>query len=263
MNFLFITIFPEQILAAANFSILKRAQDAGLIKIFCINPRDFTTDKHRSVDDTPFGGGVGMVLKPEPFVAAIRQAKKELPTAKVVALCPSGKTLNQNIVKEYAKKAEDIIFLCGHYEGFDERIFAFVDEKISVGDYVVTGGELPAVMLMDAISRYIPGVLGKIDSAAEESFADDLLEYPQYTRPDVFEGMEVPEVLRSGDHAKIAAWRLKKSLLLTYKERKDLLNAEHLGLMEGTLQKKMCKTKRKFWDEVQKEVQKIKNTNKE
>lgn len=254
MKFLFITIFPEQIEQAADHSILKRAKDAGLIEISCVNPRDFTTDKHRSVDDTPFGGGVGMVFKPEPLVAAIRQAKKQLPDAKVVALCPNGRTLTQRIVKEFAVANQNLILVCGHYEGFDERIFQWVDEKLSIGDYVVTGGELPALVVMDAISRFIPGVLGKLGSAEDDSFASGLLEYPQYTRPDVFEGLVVPEVLRNGDHAKIAAWRLKKSLIATYKLRKDLLTEEQIGLIEGTVKKKMNKTQRLFWEDLRKEL---------
>ncbi|MBQ0068088.1 MAG: tRNA (guanosine(37)-N1)-methyltransferase TrmD [Phascolarctobacterium sp.] len=254
MKFLFITIFPEQIEQAADHSILKRAKDAGLIEISCINPRDFTTDKHRSVDDTPFGGGVGMVFKPEPLVAAIRQAKKQLPDAKVIALCPGGRTLTQSIVKEFADARQNLILVCGHYEGFDERIFQWVDEKLSIGDYVVTGGELPALVVMDAISRFIPGVLGKLGSAEDDSFASGLLEYPQYTRPDVFEGLVVPEVLRNGDHAKIAAWRLKKSLIATYKLRKDLLTEEQIGLIEGTVKKKMNKTQRLFWEDLRKEL---------
>ncbi len=254
MKFLFITIFPEQIEAASDHSILKRARDAGLIEISCINPRDFTTDKHRSVDDSPFGGGAGMVFKPQPLVAAIRKAKEVLPDAKVIALCPGGVTLKQSMVVDYAQKAQDLILVCGHYEGFDERIFNWVDEKLSIGDYVLTGGELPALVLTDAVSRFIPGVLGKSESAVEDSFATGLLEYPQYTRPEVFEGLQVPEVLRNGDHAKIAAWRLKKSLIATYRLRKDLLTEEQIGMLEGTLHPKMCKTERRFWEEVRAEL---------
>lgn len=254
MKFLFVTIFPEQIEQASDHSILKRAKDAGLIEISCINPRDFTTDKHRSVDDSPFGGGAGMVFKPEPLVAAIRKAKEVLPNARVIALCPGGATLKQGMVEEYANLGQDLILVCGHYEGFDERIFHFVDEKLSIGDYVLTGGELPALILVDAISRFIPGVLGKMVSASNDSFSSGLLEYPQYTRPDVFEGMEVPEVLRNGDHAKVDAWRLKKSLIATYRLRPDLLTDEQKGLLQGTLDKKMCKTERKFWEEVRQEL---------
>lgn len=161
VRFLFITLFPEQIEQAAGHSIIKRAVDAGLVEVSCINPRDFATDRHRTVDDTPFGGGAGMVLKPEPMVAAIRMAKQQLPAARVIAMCPGGRTLKQDIVEEYARSGQDLILVCGHYEGFDERIFNWVDEKLSIGDYVLTGGELPALIVMDAVARFIPGVLGK------------------------------------------------------------------------------------------------------
>lgn len=233
MNFLFITLFQEFIEQATCFSIIKRAVEQGLLTVSCINPRDFTHDKHKTVDDTPFGGGVGMVLKVEPFVAAIKEAKRLLPNAAVIALCPGGVTLNQNIVEQFAESGRDLIFLCGHYEGFDERIFAWVDEKISIGDYVLTGGELPALVVMDAVARYIPGVLGKEESAAEESFSEGLLEYPQYTRPVVFEGMEVPAVLRGGNHALIKEWRRKEALRATYQHRPDLLNKAVLDKEDG------------------------------
>ncbi len=226
MRFLFITLFPEQIEQAVSHSIIKRAIDKGLISVSCINPRDFTTDKHRTVDDTPFGGGAGMVLKPEPVVAAIRAAKEQLPNGRVIAMCPGGRTLKQALVEEYASSGQDYIFLCGHYEGFDERIFNWVDEKLSIGDYVLTGGEMPALIVMDAIARFIPGVLGKFASAEEDSFSTGLLEYPQYTRPVDFEGYVVPEVLRNGNHALINKWRRKQSLKATYLLRPDLLPRE-------------------------------------
>ena len=235
MNFLFITLFPEFIEQATCFSIIKRAVEQGLLTVSCINPRDFTHDKHKTVDDTPFGGGVGMVLKVEPFAEAIKEAKRLLPNAAVVALCPGGNTLNQKIVEQFAEAGRDLIFLCGHYEGFDERIFAWVDEKISIGDYVLTGGELPALVVMDAVARYIPGVLGKEESASEESFSEGLLEYPQYTRPVVFGGMEDPEVLRGGNHALIKEWRRKEALRATYKNRPDLLNKAALNKDDGKL----------------------------
>ncbi|MHC1714898.1 MAG: tRNA (guanosine(37)-N1)-methyltransferase TrmD [Acidaminococcaceae bacterium] len=235
MNFLFITLFPEFIEQATCFSIIKRAVEQGLLTVSCINPRDFTHDKHKTVDDTPFGGGVGMVLKVEPFAEAIKEAKRLLPNAAVVGLCPGGNTLNQKIVEQFAEAGRDLIFLCGHYEGFDERIFAWVDEKISIGDYVLTGGELPALVVMDAVARYIPGVLGKEESASEESFSEGLLEYPQYTRPVVFDGMEVPEVLRGGNHALIKEWRRKEALRATYKNRPDLLNKAALNKDDGKL----------------------------
>ncbi|MCD7874343.1 MAG: tRNA (guanosine(37)-N1)-methyltransferase TrmD [Acidaminococcaceae bacterium] len=224
MRFLFITLFPEQIEQAAGHSIIKRAVDAGLVEVSCINPRDFATDRHRTVDDTPFGGGAGMVLKPEPMVAAIRMAKQQLPAARVIVMCPGGRTLKQEIIEEYAGSGQDLILVCGHYEGFDERIFNWVDEKLSIGDYVLTGGELPALIVMDAVARFIPGVLGKMASAVEDSFSTGLLEYPQYTRPVEFEGLAVPEVLRNGNHALINRWRRKEALKATYLRRPDLLS---------------------------------------
>lgn len=223
MKFLFVTLFPEQIEQASGYSILKRAADKGLITVSCVNPRDFTHDNHRTVDDAPFGGGAGMVLKPEPFVAAIRAARERLPGARVVALCPSGRTFKQSVAEEYAACGQDLIFVCGHYEGFDERIFHWTDEKLSIGDYVLTGGEMPALIVMDAVARLIPGVLGKFASAEDESFTGGLLEYPQYTRPVDFEGLVVPEVLRGGNHGLISRWRRKEALRATLCLRPDLL----------------------------------------
>ena len=226
MKFVFVTLFPEQIEAAAGHSVLKRALDAGIIAMECVNPRDFSLDRHHSVDDAPFGGGVGMVLKPEPVVEAIRVAKAKAPGAPVIAMSPGGCTFKQSLAEEWAKNEMGLIFVCGHYEGFDERIYHWVDLKISIGDFVLTGGEMPALMIMDAVSRFVPGVLGKLASAEEDSFSSGLLEYPQYTRPVVFEGMEVPEVLRSGNHKLIARWRRKQALKATYLLRPDMLPEE-------------------------------------
>ena len=212
MKFVFVTLFPEQIEATAGHSVLKRALDTGLLRMECVNPRDFSLDRHHSVDDAPFGGGVGMVLKPEPVVEAIKAAKAKAPGAPVIAMSPGGCTFKQSLAEEWAKNEKGLIFVCGHYEGFDERIYHWVDLKISIGDFVLTGGELPALMIMDAVSRFVPGVLGKLASAEEDSFSSGLLEFPQYTRPVVFEGMEVPEVLRSGNHKLIARWRRKQAL---------------------------------------------------
>lgn len=262
MKFLFVTLFPEQIEQAAAHSILQRAAKKGLVEISCINPRDFTHDNHRTVDDTPFGGGAGMVLKPEPMVAAIRKAKEQLPNARVIAMCPGGRTLKQSIVEEYAHCGQDFIFVCGHYEGFDERIFHWVDEKLSIGDYVLTGGEIPALIVMDAIARFIPGVLGKLVSAEDDSFSTGLLEYPQYTRPVNFEGLEVPEVLRNGNHALIANWRLQESIKATYFVRPDLLTTEQMNLIEKPLPYKMKKSERRFWEELREKIaaEKVKMT---
>ena len=232
MKFLFVTLFPELIEQVCSYSIVGRGMSAGLLSVSCINPRDFTHDKHRTVDDSPFGGGAGMVLKPEPFVAAIRKAKEELPDARVIALCPGGRTLKQSIVEDYAHAGQNLIFVCGHYEGFDERIFNWVDEKLSVGDYVVTGGELPALMVLDAVARFIPGVLGKMASAEEDSFSTGLLEYPQYTRPSAWRGREVPQVLLNGHHEKIKKWRREQSLKVTQKARPDLFEKAELTAEE-------------------------------
>ena len=226
MKFIFVTLFPEQIEAAAGHSMLKRAMDTGILQMECVNPRDFSLDRHHSVDDAPFGGGVGMVLKPEPVVEAIRVAKAKAPGAPVIAMSPGGCTFKQSLAEEWAKNEMGLIFVCGHYEGFDERIYHWVDLKISIGDFVLTGGEMPALMIMDAVSRFVPGVLGKLASAEEDSFSSGLLEYPQYTRPVEFEGMEVPEVLRSGNHKLIARWRRKQALKVTYLLRPDMLPEE-------------------------------------
>ena len=226
MKFVFVTLFPEQIEAAAGHSMLKRAMDTGILQMECVNPRDFSLDRHHSVDDAPFGGGVGMVLKPEPVVEAIKAAKAKAPGAPVIAMSPGGCTFKQSLAEEWAKNEKGLIFVCGHYEGFDERIYHWVDLKISIGDFVLTGGELPALMIMDAVSRFVPGVLGKLTSAEEDSFSSGLLEYPQYTRPVVFEGVEVPEVLRNGNHKLIARWRRKQALKATYLLRPDMLPEE-------------------------------------
>lgn len=254
MKFLFITLFPEQIELTISHSILQRALNKGLIDVSCINPRDFTHDAHRTVDDTPFGGGGGMVMKPEPVVAAIRKAKKILPEALVIAMCPGGKTLRQPLVEAYAAAKRDIIFVCGHYEGLDERIFNWVDEKISIGDYVLTGGELPSVIVMDAIARFIPGVLGKMSSAEEDSFSTGLLEYPQYTRPVDFEGLVVPDVLRGGNHLLIKNWRFKEAVKATYLHRPDMLSSELRALLEDPLPAKMKKAERRLYEELRAEI---------
>lgn len=235
MKFIFITLFPELIEQACGHSIIKRAVDAGLLSVSCINPRDFTTDRHRTVDDTPCGGGAGMVLKPEPFSAAIAAAKSLSPQGLVVALTPGGKTLCQRQVEQMAAQGQALIFLCGHYEGFDERILEQADIKISIGDYVLTGGELPALVIMDAIARFVPGVLGKEESAVEESFSSSLLEYPQYTRPIDFNGAKVPDILLSGNHAAIKRWRRKEAIRATYCFRPDLLAKANLEVGDGAL----------------------------
>lgn len=219
MKFDVLTLFPEMFYPMQE-SIIGRAIDKNLIEINAINIRDFSKDKHKKVDDTVYGGGAGMLIKPDVVYDAYKSVKSE--NAKVIYLSPQGKTLNQEKVLELAKE-EHLILLCGHYEGIDERVIdKIVDEEISIGDYVLTGGELPAMVLIDSISRYVEGVLA-VDSKLEESFSNGLLEYPQYTRPEVFEGEKVPEVLLSGHHENIEKWRRKEALKRTLKKRPDLL----------------------------------------
>ena len=195
-----------------NTSMLWKAQKEGLVEFSLINLRDYGIGVRQKVDDTPYGGGDGMLLKPEPLFAAIEHAKEQDPTAKVVLMTPRGQRWKQALAQEWADADRGYIFVCGRYEGYDERIVSLVDEQVSVGDYVLTGGELPAMTIIDSISRLIPGVLGGEDSAAIESFSDgETLEFPQYTKPSEFRGLEVPEVLLSGNHAAIAKWREENS----------------------------------------------------
>jgi tRNA (guanine37-N1)-methyltransferase len=213
-----------------NESIIKRAINKGKVKIYVHNLRDYSSDRHRKVDDRPFGGGSGMVMRPEPIFSAIKNLKaksQELRTkSKVILLSPKGKKLTQKIARGLVKNRH-FILICGHYEGIDERVRQFlVEEEISIGDYVLTGGELPAMVLVDCIVRLIPGVLGDKKSLHFESFEDNLLEYPQYTRPANFKGKKVPQVLLSGDHSKIKAWREKQALKVTKKKRPDLLRRD-------------------------------------
>jgi len=220
MKFDVLTLFPEMF-ESLKYSIIGRAVENDLININLINIRDFSKDKHKKVDDTVYGGGAGMLIKPDVVYDAYKSL--DIKSAKVIYLSPQGKTLNQNMVESLSKE-EHLILLCGHYEGIDQRVLdEIVDEEISIGDYVLTGGELPAMVLVDSVLRYVPGVLAE-ESTNEESFSNGLLEYPQYTRPEVFEGEKVPEVLLSGHHANIEKWRKEKSLEITAKKRPDLLN---------------------------------------
>lgn len=229
-----LSLFPEMFEGPFQNSILKRAQEQGLVEFRYINFRDFTTDKHRMVDDTPYGGGEGMVLKPEPIYRALQFAKTVRPEAKVILLTPQGDVFQQAIARQLAA-LRHLILICGHYEGFDERIRAWVDLELSIGDYVLTGGELAAMVVTDAVARLIPGVLGSEDSALHDSFSEALLDYPQYTRPYQFEGETVPEVLVSGHHARIASWRRQQALRRTAKRRPDLLTKLHLSLEDQKL----------------------------
>ena len=221
-----LTLFPAMFEGPFSESILKRSIEQGILDIHLTNFRNFAYDKHRQVDDSPFGGGSGMVLKPEPLFRAVQHVKTQSAAQKkrVVLLSPNGVTFTQNKAKELAEY-EQLILICGHYEGFDARIEKnLADEAVSIGDYVLTGGELPAMVIVDTIARMLPGVLGSAESAVTDSFYESILEFPQYTRPRSFLGMDVPEVLFSGDHAKIASWRKQQALLQTVKNRPDLLD---------------------------------------
>ena len=217
-----LTLFPEMFDGVLSASMLGRAQANGLIDIRVHNIRDYTDNKHKKADDYPFGGGAGLVMMAQPIYDCM-DAVLEGGTARRILMTPRGRTLNQKIAKELSQE-DRLILLCGHYEGVDERVMEIIDDEISVGDYVLTGGELPAMIVVDCVSRLIPGVLGSEDSAADESFSEDLLEYPQYTRPASFRGMDVPEILLNGHHAKIQAWRKEQARLKTALNRPDLLS---------------------------------------
>ena len=208
-----ITLFPDMFTGVLNNSMMWKAQDQKKVEFRTINLRDFGLGLRRRVDDTPYGGGDGMLLMPEPLFAAIESAKSYAPDAKVILMTPRGQRWKQSMAQQWADSGDDYIFVCGRYEGYDERILTLVDDQVSVGDYVLTGGELPAMTIIDSIVRLIPGVLGGENSAAIESFSDgETLEFPQYTRPEVFRGLEVPKVLLTGNHAEIAKWRKENSL---------------------------------------------------
>ena len=212
MKIQIITLFPEMFEQVLNNSMMWKAQNQGVVSFSLINLRDFGIGPRKTVDDTPYGGGDGMLLKPEPLFAAVEFAKKSSPNARVVAMTPSETVWNQQLAQNYAESSQDLIILCGRYEGFDARIFEIVDEKISIGKFVLTGGELPAMVLIDSVVRLIPGVLGGEKSAEIESYSDgDNLEFPQFTRPADFRGMKVPEVLLNGHHAEIDKWRTENS----------------------------------------------------
>ncbi len=217
-----ITIFPEMLDGFLSRSMMRRAAKAGHVTFNCINLRDFAEDKHRTTDDRPFGGGPGMVMKPEPIFKAVESIRTE--KSRVILMCPQGRPFTQRRAQELSSE-EHLIFVCGHYEGVDERIReAIIDEEISIGDYVLTNGVLPAAVVIDAVVRLIPGVLGGEGAAEQESFSEPLLEYPQYTRPPEFRSMNVPEELISGDHAAIAKWRRRQAEKRTAERRPDLLS---------------------------------------
>lgn len=234
-----ITLFPEMFQAITDFGVVGRAIKNGLVTTHCVNPREFTSDRHKTVDDRPYGGGPGMLMMVQPLVDAIQAAKEKASkdglTPKVVYLSPQGQLLDQNRVQEFVSEP-GLILLSGRYEGIDERLIEHhVDAEISIGDYVLSGGELPAMVLMDAVIRQLPGVLGHSQSAQLDSFSNGLLDHPHFTRPEVYAGKKVPQVLLSGNHEKIARWRLQQSLGRTYERRPDLLAKRSLGSEEQQL----------------------------
>lgn len=233
MNFHILTLFPEMVMNGLSTSITGRAMEKGIISVEAVNIRDYSTDKHRHVDDAPYGGGAGMVMQPGPICDAYEDlCARTGRRPRVIYMTPQGRVFTQQIAEELAKE-EELVFLCGHYEGIDERALELVaTDYLSIGDYVLTGGELPAMVMIDCISRLVPGVLNNEVSAEVESFHDNLLEYPQYTRPEVFRGLAVPEVLLSGHHKNIEKWRREQSIKRTLERRPDLLEGANLSKKE-------------------------------
>jgi tRNA (guanine37-N1)-methyltransferase len=241
MRFDILTLFPNMFSSPLQESILGKAIERGLIQIQTVNIRDFALDKHKVVDDTPYGGGQGMVMKVEPIARAIESVKSQNPSARTIYLTPQGKPFDQDSARKLSSQPH-LVLLCGRYEGVDERVKdLFIDEEISIGDYVLTGGELAAMILIDAVSRLIPGVLGSDRSAEEDSFFNSLLEYPQYTRPFNFRGSNIPEVLLSGNHSAISLWRRKEALRRTSSRRPDLLTKANLSEEDKKLLEEILK----------------------
>ena len=230
-----VTLFPDMFTAITGYGISGRAFDKQLLSLECWNPRSFTTDVHQTVDSRPYGGGPGMVMMAEPLRAALQAARTALPKAKVIYLSPQGRMLDQHAVENFAAR-EELILLCGRYEGVDERLLALeVDEEWSIGDYVVSGSELPAMVLIDAVTRVLPDALGHAESAKQDSFSSGLLDFPQYARPEVYEGISVPRVLLSGHHEHIRRWRLQQALQRTQARRPELLKNRSLNKEENIL----------------------------
>lgn len=244
MNFHILTLFPEMIVDGLNTSITGRAVQNGLISINAVNIRDYSKDKHKHVDDAPYGGGAGMVMQPEPIYDAYEDLCRNTgKRPRVIYMTPQGRVFNQSIARELSEE-EDLVFLCGHYEGIDERVLELVvTDYLSIGDYVLTGGELPAMVMIDCISRLVPGVLNNEVSAEFESFHDNLLEYPQYTRPETFMERKVPEVLLSGHHLNIETWRRQQSIIRTLERRPDLLKDARLSKKEQEFLRKLLENR--------------------
>lgn len=241
MKFTVLTIFPEMFNSFWSYGIIKKAIEENHIFTSAINIRDFAKDKHKTTDDRPYGGGCGMVMKPEPLADAIRAAKVNNPDSKTILLSPQGSIFNQELAVELAE-AKGLNLVCGRYEGIDERISSnFIDDEISIGDYILMGGELGAMVIIEAVTRLIPGVLGSPDSASQDSFSGKLLDYCHYTRPREFEGSKVPEVLLSGNHKDIDNWRLEASLIRTFLKRPDLIENKLLTKQENEILKKWCR----------------------
>ena len=240
MNFIVLTIFPEMFNPFWEHGIIKRALDRNKISASAVNIRDFAKGRHRVTDDRPYGGGCGMIMKPEPLAGAIRAAKKKAPSSKTILLTPQGRRFNQNVARELASNG-GVILVCGRYEGVDERIcHQLIEDEISIGDYILTGGELAAMVIIDSVTRLIPGTLGGKDSAEKDSFSGNVIEHAHYTRPRIFEGAEVPEVLLSGNHKEIEKWRFETSLIRTFLKRRDLLENRTLDRQEIEILKKWC-----------------------
>lgn len=260
MNFHIMTLFPDMVKDGLNTSILAKASEKGLISIDTYNIRDYTKDKHKKVDDYPYGGGAGMLMQAQPVYdcyQAIVEQQRSRQRVRCIYLSPQGRTFTQQMAQDLANE-EQLIFLCGHYEGIDERVLEeIVTDQVSIGDYVLTGGELPAMVMIDAIARLVPGVLNNEDSAQTESFSDYLLEYPQYSRPEEWNGKKVPEILLSGDHAKVEEWRLQMSMERTRERRPDLYEKyveEHAEEIAKRLKKQARKEERERKKKLGKEM---------
>jgi len=223
VRFDIVTLFPDSFISVLSSGLLGKALAKKIAEINLVNPRDFTTDKHRKVDDEPYGGGVGMLMKPEPIFKAV-ESLPILPRREVILMSPQGQTINQPLLRELATNYDQLIVICGHYEGVDERVLHLVTREVSLGDFVLTGGEIPAMALINGVMRLLPGTVGKAESLQSESFEEGLLDYPQYTRPANFRGWKVPDVLLSGNHAAIAKWRYQQQVARTRLRRPDLLN---------------------------------------
>ena len=244
MRFEVITIFPEYFKGPLGIGILRRAIEKRIIEVNLVNPRDFAQDSHRIVDDAPFGGGGGMIMKPEPLVAAIESVREGKRGSRTIALTPQGRLFNQEMAQRFSE-LDQLILVCGRYEGVDERVFEhFCDELVSIGDYVLPGGEVAALVIIEAVTRLIKGVVGNPDCVREDSFSRGLLDYPQYTRPRVFRGIPVPEVLLSGDHKRIREWRMRESIRRTLERRPELIN-----------EKLLTDEERRMLQEIRKEVE--------